>query len=98
MIAMEIGKRGTCTLAVGAIAALAGVCATVVKRALRQARLLGLVTVEERRITNFKNDTNVVRVVSREWAAWLRLRMPRANHAGLPGIGGTVVPSTDTRG
>jgi hypothetical protein len=97
VVAMEVGKRGTCTLAVGSIAALAGVCATVVKRALRQARLLGLVTVEERRLTGFRNDTNVVRAVSREWAAWLRLRMPHANHAGLKGIGGTVVRTTDNK-
>ena len=95
VIAMEIGKRGTCTLALGHMAALAGVCATVAKRALRQARLLGLVTVEERRLTGFRNDTNVVRVASKEWAGWLRLRMPRASYAGLQGGGGTVVRPTD---
>lgn len=97
VIAMEIGKRGTCTLAISHVAALAGVCATVAKRALRQARTLELVTVEERRLTGFRNDTNVVRVVSSEWAGWLRLRMPRANHVGLQAIGGTTVPRTDTR-
>lgn len=94
IIATEVGKRGTCTLAVGHMAALAGVCATVVKRAVRQARTLGLITVETRRLTGFRNDTNVVRIVSAEWAAWLRLRMPRANHAGFMGGGGTTVPST----
>lgn len=94
VIASEIGKRGKCTLAVGHVAALAGVCATVAKRALRQARTLGLVTVEERRLTGFRNDTNVVRVASSEWAGWLRLRMPRASHAGLQGGGGTVVRPT----
>lgn len=95
VVAMEVGKRGTCTLAIGHMAALAGVCATVAKRALRQARVLGLVTVEERRITGFRNDTNVLRIASSEWAAWLRLRLPRASHAGLQGGGGTVVPRTD---
>ena len=94
VVATEVGKRGTCTLAVGHLAALAGVCATVVKRAVRQARTLGLVTVESRRLTGFRNDTNVVRVASREWADWLRLRMPRANHTGFVGGGGTTVPST----
>ena len=94
VIAAEVGKRGTCTLAVGHMAALAGVCATVAKRALRQARTLGLITIEVRRLTGFRNDTNVVRIASREWASWLRLRMPRANHAGFMGSGGTVVPST----
>lgn len=95
VIAMEIGKRGTCTLALGHIAALAGVCATVAKRALRQARTLGLVTVKTRRITGFRNDTNALRIASAEWASWLRLRMPRASHTGLKGGGGTVVPRTD---
>ncbi|TXN54062.1 hypothetical protein [Methylobacterium sp. WL2] len=97
VIAMEIGKRGTCTLAIGHLAAIAGVCATVAKRALRQARTLELVTVEERRLTGFRNDTNVIRVASSEWAGWLRLRMPRASHAGLKGGGGTTVPRMDTR-
>jgi hypothetical protein len=31
------------------------------------------VRIEERRVSNFRNDTNVVTVVSPEWAAWLRL-------------------------
>jgi len=95
VVAMEIGKRSSCTLAVGHLAALAGVCATVAKRAIRQARTLGLITVEERRLTGFRNDTNVIRVASAEWSGWLRLRMPRASHARLQGIGGTVVRPTD---
>ncbi len=94
VIALEVGKRGSCSLAIGQIAALAGVCATLVKRALRQAKLLGLVSVEERRLSRWRSDTNVVRVVSREWAAWLRLRLPRSNHSGLRGDGGTPVHST----
>jgi len=97
VIALEVGKRGTCTLAVGHMAALAGVGETTVKRALRRARLLGLVIVEERRLSRSRNDTNVVRVVSREWAAWLRLRLPRGNHAGLCPPGGQVLPRTNTR-
>src|SRR3954466_11601442 len=44
VIAVEITKRGQCTLAVGAVAALAGVSETTVRRALRQARALALVT------------------------------------------------------
>ena len=43
------------------------------RNALREARRLGLVTVEERRLARFRNDTNVVCIVSREWSAWLRL-------------------------
>lgn len=94
VIALEVGKRGACTLALGHVAAFAGVCLTVAKRALRQARTLGLVVVEERRLSRSRNDTNVVRVVSREWAAWLRLRLPRASHAGFGGSAGTTAPAT----
>ena len=89
VIAVEAGKRGTCTLAIGAIAALAGVSINTVKRALRQARALGLVTIEERRLSRFRNDTNVVRVVSREWLSWLRL--------GPKGGGGQFWPGTNTK-
>jgi Bacterial regulatory proteins, gntR family len=73
VVAVEVTKRGTCTLAIGAIAALAGVSETTVRRALRQAKVLGFVTVEERRLSRFRNDTNVVSVISREWSSWLRL-------------------------
>ena len=97
VIALEVGKRGKCTLALGHMAALAGVCLTVAKRALRQARTLGLVDVEERRLSRSRNDTNVVRVMSREWAAWLRLRLPRSSHAGFGGSAGTTAQSTAIR-
>src|ERR1700712_4067093 len=48
VVAVEVTKRSTRMLAVGAIAALAGVSETTVRRALRQAKMLGFVTVEER--------------------------------------------------
>jgi DNA-binding FadR family transcriptional regulator len=55
------------------LAAVAGVAETTVRNAIREARQLGLLTVEERQITGFRNDTNIVRIVSPEWTAWLRL-------------------------
>lgn len=73
VVAFEVTKRGSCTLAIGAIAALAGVSESTVKRAQGQAKRLGLIKVEERRLSRFRNDTNVVRVISREWLSWLRL-------------------------
>jgi hypothetical protein len=83
VVGKHIAARGACTLAVGAIAALAGVSDTTVRRALRQAALVGLVTIEQRRITGFRNDTNVLRIASTEWASWLRLRLPRSARADL---------------
>ena len=74
VVAAEISKRGTCCLAIGAIAALAGVSETTVRRALRQARALALVSIRERRVSRFRSETNVVSITSREWLSWLRLR------------------------
>lgn len=34
---------------------------------------LGLATVEEQQVTGWRNDTDIVRIVGREWLAWLRL-------------------------
>ena len=73
LVAAETVHRKDCRLAVGHLAAIAGVAETTVRNAIREARKLGLVTVEERRVTGFRNDTNVVRIVSAEWTAWLRL-------------------------
>src|SRR5690349_4511655 len=74
VIAAEVLRHSACTLVIGHIAALAGVSETTVRNALREARGLGLLTLEERRLTAWRNAPNVVRVVSREWLAWLRLR------------------------
>lgn len=73
LVATETSKRGDCRLAVGQLAAVAGVAETTVRNALREAKKHGLVTVEERRVTGFRNDTNVVRILSPEWQAWMRL-------------------------
>ena len=85
LVATETSKRGDCRLAVGQLAAIAGVAETTVRNALREAKRLGLVTVEERRVTGFRNDTNVVRIVSPEWQAWMRVA--RKPGRELPGGG-----------
>ena len=73
LVAAEVARRKDCRLAVGHLAAIVGVAETTVRNAIREARKLGLITVEERRVTGFRNDTNVVRIISPEWTAWLRL-------------------------
>ncbi|GJD44917.1 hypothetical protein AFCDBAGC_2786 [Methylobacterium cerastii] len=99
VVAVEVAKRGDCRLAVGHIAAVAGVSETMVRNALREARTHGLVTVEERRLARFRNDTNIVCVVSREWTAWLRLTrsgehatVARAGRGGCRSPQGTNTP------
>ncbi len=84
VVAAETVRRKDCRLAVGHLAAIAGVSETTVRNALREAVRLGLITVEERRVTGWRNDTNVVRVVSTEWAAWLRLAKGRREGAIMP--------------
>ena len=96
VIGREIATKGRCTLAMGHIAALAGVSVTTAKRALRQAALIGLVEIELRRVTGFRNDTNRVTLKSREWTSWLRLRLPRAVCPAVGG-GGQFATSTNNR-
>jgi len=74
VVAAEHVKSGRCTLVLDHIAALAGVCRKTVKNALRAAQGLGLVGIEERRLSAWRNAPNVVTITSREWGAWLRLR------------------------
>ena len=92
VVAAEVAKRGTCALSVSAVAALAGVSPSTVQRAVREAKLRGLVTVEERRLARFRNDTNVVCIVSHEWKAWLRL----ARRQDRPGGGCQTGQGTNT--
>lgn len=73
LVAAETCRRKDCRLSVGGMAAIAGVSETTVRNAIREAVKLGLLTVEERRITGWRNDTNVLRLVSPEWLSWLRL-------------------------
>ena len=73
VIGRQCQRAGVCTLHIDAIAALAGCCRTVVKNALRQARLLGLLLVKERRTPGLPSLTNVVRIISKDWIGWLKL-------------------------
>ena len=87
VIGRQCQRGGACTLHIDAIAALAGVCRTVVKNTLRAARAGGLILVKERRIPGRKSLTNVLTIISRDWSAWLRLGR----------IGGRFMPSTETQ-
>ena len=73
VIAAEVAKRGRCTLTLGHIAAVAGVCKSTVRNAVRQAAALGLVKSEEWRLSAFRSAPNTVTILWAEWLAWLRL-------------------------
>ena len=68
----EMARNGACGLCIDAIAARAGVCRRLAQAAIRLAEGDGLLTIQERRHQGRKSDPNVVRIISREWLAWLR--------------------------
>lgn len=70
----EIARSGRCALPVGAIAGRAGICATTVRNALREAVRLRLVAVEERRVAYDRSLPNLITIVSRDLALWVRTR------------------------
>lgn len=74
VIVAEAAKAGRCGLPIGAIAGRAGVCATTVRNALREARRLGLVKVEERRLSYARSLPNLVMISGRELVLWVRTR------------------------
>jgi hypothetical protein len=89
VVAVEVMKRGSCALAHGHLAALAGVCVSTVKNAMRAAHGLGLIRIEERRQTAWRNLPNLVTIISPEWLSWLRI--------GPKGGGVKFVTGTNTK-
>lgn len=74
VVAAQVAKHGRCDLALDHIAALAGVGRTTVRNALGEARRLGFLSVEVRRLRAFRNDTNVVRITALAWQSWISMR------------------------
>ena len=74
VVISEVARAGRCGLPLGAIAGRAGVCATTARNALRQACMLGLVAVEERRLSYDRSLPNLITIVGRELALWVRTR------------------------
>ena len=74
VVARQVVQHGACMLTIGHVAALAGVCRSTVKRALREAEALGLIRIEERRLTAWRNLPHRITILSLDWNAWLRHR------------------------
>ncbi len=96
VVSLQVEQGGACMLTLEHLAALAGVCRSTVKNALRQAQRLGLVQVEERRLTAWRNAPNKVTIISPEWQAWLRTRSGRCRLPSERG-GGKSVPPTGSQ-
>ena len=92
VIVAEIAKHGRCELYINGIAGKAGVCPSTVRNALRQAKGLGLLHVDTRRVARDRCLSNVVTIISRELDLWVQTRA-RAERQG--GTCKTVLPTTN---
>ncbi len=88
VIGRQCQRGGTCLLPIDQIAALAGTSRTTAQNALRAARRLGLIEVRERRRRGLPSMTNVIKVISADWSAWLKL--------SGPGVGFKLMSPTDS--
>lgn len=72
IVADAVRDRSSCRLTVPEIAARSGTSETTVRRALKVAAGLGLITIQERRVPHRPNLSNVIRIISREWLMWTK--------------------------
>jgi hypothetical protein len=72
IISDDVRKSGVCVLPIDAIAARAGISRTSAQNAIRQACRLGMLERQERRRAYDRSLPSILRVVDREWSAWLR--------------------------
>lgn len=86
IIADEVRLRGRCDRSLGEIAARAGVCIRLAQLAIRWAQEIGAIKVEERRVSAFRNETNVITISSPEWQAWIAHRPQQPFSATPPFI------------
>ena len=93
IVADEVAEKGVCGLCIDAIAARAGVCRRLAQAAIRLAEGDGLLTIQERRHQGRRSDPNLIRIISREWQAWMR----RARGNQLKGGGCKSLHPTDKR-
>ncbi|WP_238296571.1 hypothetical protein [Methylobacterium soli] len=93
IVADEVSEKGVCGLCIDAIAARAGVCRRLAQNAIRLAEGDGLLTIQERRHQGRRSDPNLLRIISREWQAWMR----RARRNQPKGGGCKSLHPTDKR-
>ncbi|WP_157862065.1 hypothetical protein [Methylobacterium sp. Leaf361] len=72
IISDDVRASGACVLPIDAIAARAGISRTSAQNAIRQACRLGMLERQERRRAYDRSLPSILRVVDREWSAWLR--------------------------
>jgi hypothetical protein len=71
VVADEVRDKGMCDRTYAEMAARAGVCRRTARNAVRRAKQLGLVNVEERSRPGRKHLANLITLISKEWRMWL---------------------------
>lgn len=93
VIGQAVQERGACDLSIGEIAARAGVSHRLAQQAIRTAEGFGLLAVRERRVSAFRNRTNLITVLDPAWRCWLRLGGCKSVHGTQKRI---QTPSSNT--
>ena len=97
VVSSQVAKTGDCRLTLDHIAAMAGVSRSTVRNAMKHARLVGAVTVEERRLSRWRNAPNIVRIISPAWVSWMRLaRRSDGAEGGRNSVTGTCTQDSNT--
>lgn len=97
IVASDCRQHNACTSSVKEIGDRAGVGVTTVRNALRKARHLALLLVEERPQWRAKNLTNIVKIACQRWLNWLRKFRPNLGLKFYP-IGFKKAASSGTFG
>jgi hypothetical protein len=78
-LAVIARQPGRCDLYIDVIAAMAGVCRSIVQSAVREAARLGIIKVTERRIPGRKSLSNLVEIIDQGWLAWRSIGFKKTN-------------------
>jgi hypothetical protein len=99
IVADEVKARQICALCLDAIAARAGVSRTTAQNAIRQAKRLGMVEVQERRRPGAKSLPNLVKIIDREWLTWIKhhgfKKLNTTDKVGFREEKGRIAPLSD---
>ena len=72
IICGQIKHHGYCDLAIEAIAAMAGMCRTTARNAIKQLEKLKVISVDRDSRRGVKSRTNIIRIICPHWLAWLK--------------------------
>jgi hypothetical protein len=72
IMACEVKRQGYCDRSIDELGDRAGVGRTTAQNAMHEARRIGLIEITRRPQRGAKNLTNVVKIVSAEWLAWIK--------------------------